>query len=540
MRTILLNLLKRPRSAAVTPPPQDPAHFFNRKVTDPSRLMHPADGNRYHCPWLNHGITVHSDGNVTCGLDDPYGRRSFGNINRQTVAEIWANPEYERLQRKLWEGHRCTECGLAQRVEDGVTETMPARSQRPTTLVVETTVRCNLRCPQPACIPNNDRAIRTRDSDFLGLDTLRRVADELAGNLGYVYFYNYGDPFVNARAEDMLAHLNQTSPDARVTTSTNGIPLAKLERARKVVASGGLDHIVFTIGGVTQESYSRYHVGGRVDLALRGMNNVLQAKRELGRSKPVVHWRYLVFRWNDSESEIESALRLAEQYGVDEFSLYLTHVPAGALSFRFSPGSPNFARYRKHIENSHGYTLESPMPDENGFFGVEQLALGAARWTGWQARKRLRVDHNRARLAVSTNRPESGERTNHVFVVTPWQKVKVPLQPGAWRSIELTTPDHLQLDTLDVETVTFDHWFPAEECGSTDQRCLGVLVQEDGAEDTPPWRGFVPLGPTDAARLAEFRYQAPRQLIDWLNGGADPDAAAIVAAIEQPTLRPGA
>ena len=132
--------------------------------------MHPADGNRYHCPWLNHGLTVHADGNVTCGLDDPYGLRSFGNIQRQSVAEVWANPEYERVQRKLWEGHRCIDCDLAQRAGDAASEIMPARSPHPGSLVVETTVRCNLRCHQPACMPNNDRAIRTRDSDFLGLD----------------------------------------------------------------------------------------------------------------------------------------------------------------------------------------------------------------------------------------------------------------------------------------------------------------------------------------------------------------------------------
>jgi len=43
------------------------------------------------------------------------------------------------------------------------------------------------------------------------------------------------------------------------------------------------------------------------------------------------------------------------------------------------------------------------------------------------------------------------------------------------------------------------------------------LVREDGAAEDgiPPWRGFVPLDATDAARLAEFRYEAPRPLVDW-------------------------
>ncbi len=484
--------------------------------------MHAADGHRYRCSWIENGLSVHADGNVTCGLDDPHGRRNFGNVNQQSIAEIWANPEYVRLQRKMWKGHKCTECNLAQRVEPEATgtyavKTMPARAQRPTTLVIEPTIRCNLRCPQPACIPNNDKAIRTRDSDFLGLDTFRRVADDLAGNLSHVFFYNYGDSFVHAEAEDMLAHLQQTSPDAHVFTSTNGIPLAKPERARKVVAAGALDVILFTISGVTQESYGRYHVGGRVDMALRGVLNVVQAKRDLGVSKPFVHLRYLMFNWNDSEAEIEAAIRLSETYGVDSFTLHLTHIPPEAASFRFSPGSPNFSRYRKYMENALSYTRHVAIPDEDGFYALEQTALGPARWMGWQARRRLRVEGNRATIAVTTARPGARTRTDHVFIVTPWQKVKVPLQPDVWRNVELTIPDDQRLDTLEVEIVTFDHWFPATEFGSADQRCLGALVREDiiEGEVLPPWRDFAPLDIFDDARLAVFRYHAPEPLVDW-------------------------
>lgn len=88
--------------------------LYNLKARDPSRLMQPSDGGRYRCVWLERSITLHSDGNVTCGLDDPYGLRSFGNVHRQSVAEIFANPEYAAMQQKLWEGHRCIDCHLSQ------------------------------------------------------------------------------------------------------------------------------------------------------------------------------------------------------------------------------------------------------------------------------------------------------------------------------------------------------------------------------------------------------------------------------------------
>jgi hypothetical protein len=157
------------------------------------------------------------------------------------------------------------------------------------------------------------------------------------------------------------------------------------------------------------------------------------------------------------------------------------------------------------------------MPDADGFYAPERTHLGLARWTSWQARKRLRVRWNRAKISLTTHRPTSAGRTDHAFIVTPWQTLKVPLQPGVWRGVELKVPRDVKLDTLEVEIVTFDHWFPVEELGVDDQRCLGVLVREDrGIRDwTPVWRGSVPIDPQEAARLAEFRFENPPPLVDW-------------------------
>ncbi len=475
--------------------------------------MYPADGRRYRCVWLERSITLHSDGNVTCGLDDPHGTRSFGNIHRQSVAEIFANPEYDRVLEKLWAGNRCIDCHLSMPVEDDDTAPMPERPAIPTTLVVETTVRCNLRCPQPACIPNNDRDIATRDSDFLSVDALQSVAEQTAGHLSHIFFYNYGDPFVHTGAEEMLAHLRRSSPAAHVVSSTNGIPLAKPERAERLVATEGLDRLVFTISGITQESYGRYHVRGRLELALRGMRNVMAAKRALGLSRPVVHWRYIVFNWNDRLEEIDAAIRTAEEYGVDEFSLHLTHVPASGASRRFAPGGPHFMRYRRYIENCKGYTAESPMPDGDGFYGLEHTALGPARWSGWQARKRLPVREGRACIAITTSRPGAHLQDNHVFIRTPWQLVKVPLVPGVWREVALTAPD--DREKIEAEIVTAEHWFPAEEYGSSDLRCLGVLVREDDTPEGTSWQDDVPITVEERAWLDGFRFESPLALVDW-------------------------
>jgi MoaA/NifB/PqqE/SkfB family radical SAM enzyme len=452
--------------------------LYNRKDTTPSASMLASDGRRYKCPWLEDSITVHSDGNVSCGLDDPHGRRSFGNLTTQSVAEVFANPEFAIMQDMLWHGHRCSDCSLYQLQLDDAAPPRVPRQALPSTAVIETTVKCNLRCPNAACQPNNDASIRTRDRNELPVNNFRNIVDQLAGSLKQVYFFNYGDPFFHRDAPDMLLYLRSKCPDAKIVTSTNAIPLAARAKADKVVASG-LDHMTVTLSGVAQASYARYHVNGQVGQALLGLQNVCDAKRELAQATPVVTWRYLVFRWNDSEVEIDAAIALSKLYGVDAFSLYLTHLPEGAASYRLAPGTPAFLKYRSYISTVHGYPHG---PDADGFYSGEDLpALGRARWTAFWAQTTHRRQGHWLRLSVSTNRPNRVAGQDHCFISTSWTTQKVPLAPMAWQDVSILVPWELREEsTFQVSIITFDCWFPVEEnFNSADFRCLGVLVKDD-------------------------------------------------------------
>ncbi len=319
---------------------------FNQKNRNPSEVMWEPDGSHYRCSWIEGSITVHSDGNVTCGLDDPQSQRSFGNVHESPIEEIFGNPEYHRLQQKLWRGHRCHGCGLYRRVEADDAPPAEVRARLPRELVVEATVKCNLRCPNTACIPNNDSLLKTRDIRSMDLETLRRVADQLSTSLETIHFYNYGEPFVNKRAEEMLLYLRRTCPGALIVTSTNGIPLANPARAEKVVLAEP-DRIIFTISGITQDVYGIYHVAGKCEQALAGIRNVCESRRQLGRSRTETVVRYLVFRWNDRDEQIDGAIALSERYGVDRLSLFLTDEPKGAALLAILPREPELQQIQE-------------------------------------------------------------------------------------------------------------------------------------------------------------------------------------------------
>ena len=306
-----------------------PAQEYNRKNRRPSETVTASDGSHYRCSWLEECVTVHSDGNVTCGLDDPHGQRSFGNVKESSLEEIYRNPEYVNLQEKLWDGHRCVGCTHYHRVDEG--SPPPASHRRlPTGLVVETTVKCNLRCPNTACIPNNDVHSKTRDANWLSLETLKHVTDQVSASLETIHFYNYGEPFLNRQAEDMMLYLREKCPGALMGTSTNAILLADPSRAEKVIRAAP-DKIIVTISGITQEVYGIYHAAGKCERALAGLKNLCDAKRRLGRTKPTIIVRYLVFHWNDGDEEIDGAIALAKEYGADHLVLHLTDQPEGAF-----------------------------------------------------------------------------------------------------------------------------------------------------------------------------------------------------------------
>ncbi|MCZ8163808.1 MAG: SPASM domain-containing protein [Brevundimonas sp.] len=451
---------------------------LNSKHHDHSLLMHESDGNRYWCPWIEDSMTIHADGNVTCGVDDPFAQRSFGNVKDTSVADIFANPVYERLRQGLRAGRKCFECGLAQRTSGRTSARENARPRLPHTLVIEPTIVCNIRCNNDTCIVNNDPSLKVRSFNFLEFDVFVSVINQLKESLKTVYFFNYGEPFVHPKAEDMLLYLRNNCPDAHIITSTNGIPLAKIERAKRVVTAQP-NFMVFTIGGITQESYSRYHKQGRSDLALKGMLNVLLARNDLGLNLPVINWRYLLFNWNDSDEEISEAIRIAEENGVNQFSLYLTHVPDDGISYRFSPGSPLFTKYRRYIANSLGFTDRAGTPDSDGFYPLESVAgLGPARWTGWQAKRRIEKGSRSIDLSLSTTRPRSKSRVTHMFIVTPWSVLKVRLISNRWRSISIRVPTAFDQEAFDIYLVTDSYWFPKVEMGVPDYRCLGGLVRE--------------------------------------------------------------
>jgi radical SAM protein with 4Fe4S-binding SPASM domain len=178
----------------------------------------------------------------------------------------------------------------------------------PISISFEPTTSCNLRCPE---CPSGLRAF-TRPTGMLQKDFFRQTIDDIYKDILYLIFYFQGEPFLNREFLEMVKYA--ADKGLYTATSTNAHYLTD-EVAKKTVESG-LDRLIISIDGTTQETYKQYRVGGNLDKVIAGAKNIVKWKKELKSKTPFVFFQFLVVKHN--EHQIEEIKQLAKDIGVDE------------------------------------------------------------------------------------------------------------------------------------------------------------------------------------------------------------------------------
>lgn len=229
----------------------------------------------------------------------------------------------------------------------------------PMTISIEPTTACNLRCPE---CPSGLRQF-TRETGNLKEDFFRKTIDELYKDLTYLIFYFQGEPYINPKFLDMVKHASDKG--IYTITSTNGHFLND-ENSRKTIESG-LDRMIISVDGTTQEVYENYRKEGKLETVLQGARNIVKWKRELNSSTPHIIFQFLVVKPN--EHQIPEVYRLAKEIGVDEVKLKTAQV------YDYANGNdliPTISKYSRYSQN------------EDGTFRVKNELLNHC-WKLWHA-----------------------------------------------------------------------------------------------------------------------------------------------------------
>ncbi|MEP7230537.1 MAG: radical SAM/SPASM domain-containing protein [Ginsengibacter sp.] len=217
----------------------------------------------------------------------------------------------------------------------------PVQWGLPLSISFEPTTSCNLRCPE---CPSGLRQF-TRPTGMLKKDFFRETIDDIYKDILYLIFYFQGEPFLN---KDFLEMVKYASAKGIYTaTSTNAHYLTD-EVARKTVESG-LDRLIISIDGTTQEVYKQYRIGGNIDKVIEGAKNIVKWKRQLKSKTPFVFFQFLVVKPN--EHQVEEIKKLAKEVGVDEVRFKTAQVYDYENDpNQLIPVNENFSRYKKNKE----------------------------------------------------------------------------------------------------------------------------------------------------------------------------------------------
>lgn len=208
----------------------------------------------------------------------------------------------------------------------------------PFTISIEPTTACNLKCPE---CPSGLRAF-SRPTGNLKADFFRQTIDQLEKKLMYLIFYFQGEPYINPSFLDMVAYAHKRK--IYTITSTNGHFLDP-DNAEKTVLSG-LDRLIISVDGTTQEIYEQYRIGGKLSDVLQGAANVVAAKKRLGSSTPHIIFQFLVVKPN--EHQIPDVYKLAREIGVDEVKLKSAQVYDYENGNELIPENDRYSRYKQN------------------------------------------------------------------------------------------------------------------------------------------------------------------------------------------------
>jgi radical SAM protein with 4Fe4S-binding SPASM domain len=182
---------------------------------------------------------------------------------------------------------------------------------------------------------------------MLQQDLFTKVIDELADTLTYLTFYFQGEPYLHPSFLDMVGYAN--AKGIYTATSTNAHYL-KEDVAEKTVKSG-LDRLIISIDGTTQDTYQSYRVGGNLDKVIEGSTNILKIKKELNSKTPHTIFQFLVVKPN--EHQIPDVYKLAKELGVDQVAIKTAQIYDYENGSELIPSNETYSRYRRNGDGTY-------------------------------------------------------------------------------------------------------------------------------------------------------------------------------------------
>lgn len=212
---------------------------------------------------------------------------------------------------------------------------------QPSGLMLEPADVCNLDCT--GCW-TGDPGHEDRPR-YLSVRHFGKIMKDLGGYLNIIWFWGWGEPFLN---KDIYTMIRQArDKNIVVISSTNGNVDWDRREAGELVKSG-LSKLIFAVDGMDQSTYSQYRVGGSLPKVLDNIRLLVETKKSMGSSLPLINMRMLVMAHN--EHQADDLLELGKSMKADIVSF------KSMCDYRKGDLNADFPKNKRYLR----YDLDAP------------------------------------------------------------------------------------------------------------------------------------------------------------------------------------
>jgi len=177
---------------------------------------------------------------------------------------------------------------------------------------------CQLRCPTcPTGIENEGRKSKIESNTHYRSDRTRltpalfdALIEETGEHLFKIDFHSWGEPLLNPHTPDFIRKAKTYGIETSIHTN---LSLKLTDEQLEELLTSGLDQMIVSVDGFTQEVYERFRVGGDVALVKENLKRAASIRDRLGLSTWITY-KFLVFSWN--EHEVADAQAFAQEHGL--------------------------------------------------------------------------------------------------------------------------------------------------------------------------------------------------------------------------------
>lgn len=229
-------------------------------------------------------------------------------------------------------------------VQGGGAITERESKMRPWRVFLEINSACSLKCP--SCTKGNMKGY-DHQTGIMDPELMEKCIEKIRNenNQAIVFLYGNSEPFIHPKLWECISMVKRYGLRCEMSTNLNHVHHVE------EVLSAGLDYMIISLSGFTQEVYVKGHAGGNIDKVKANMKIIGEANSKLPNPVPIFV-NYHVYK--DNGHELELMREYAEDCGIGLFTS-----TARAISME------NTIQYLREKEGNPPYEVHEGMPDFN-------------------------------------------------------------------------------------------------------------------------------------------------------------------------------